>query len=483
MQACKMWCDRVMKMKPEIIEILDKINQNLRTFALTNGNLLFNQIALNSQEDYLGSMEFGKFTVYFYFDVNSDAGYYFMEKPYTEDDSVFDKNITLLTRFKFDFSPLAFSPYDIHNIIRSNEFLTLDFHEIQTVEEAEKSLSVILDFIQKNRVLISNIGTDLRLQNELLENYFADQRAMNKKFDKEKFLEDIEDSLMLREFSLTAQIDLQDSIDTFICTGNYSQLMKKSAKLEKRGKLLVFEKRYTDYLAQNGYPQPNVAVKEKRVQNKSKQAWTRVLIVVSLALGGILSLIALAFVEDFFVSKLPDGAHYLTSLSIDLPLILLAVGFGLIFARIAMLIPKLCNKTNFAMWINRGKKGILSIIPIISAVCILLAGLSIVHFQKTEWVYSQNNMIYIDEKPVKKEQIEIIHIEGYYVYDGNDELVYVSGDVNEDYYLVFDGDYDNHILCDNFELYEEFPVIFKALSQEGYTVKSYKDYDEFLNSY
>ncbi len=473
-----------MNMKSEVIEILDVINRELGNFAISNGNLPFNKIQENEDGDYVGSVAYDKFTLNFYFEQFADIGYSFMERPCTEDEPMFTKYISFLTRFKFDFSPITFSPYDIHNVIKSNEFVTLDFHEIENSDDAKQCLSVILNFIQRNIVAIRSVATDANMQNTLLENYFSDCRAMNKKFDKEKFFEDVEDSNFQHDAFLDWQVGLQDAINTFICTGNYSPLIKRSIKLEKKGKLLVFEKRYTDYLAQNGYPRPDTAVKEKRVNATKKNAWTSVVGCVSAAISLVISIIILTTAENHFIDKLPDGAFYLSSITVDLPLTFFVIGFTIIILRVLMAIPKLRIKTNYDSLFKDSKKWILKIALAVSLISFVIAGASIINYQKNEWAYLYNGEMYINEKVVDKSSVEIIHIQGYYSVDDNGNDVYLSGIDNEEFYLVFDGDYDDHILCDGLYGYDVDPTTaVKMLRQTGCKITSYKDYDEFLNSY
>lgn len=133
---------------------------------------------LMDEADYSTTIEFPKFKIHFTFDIGSSTGYRFMEGTLEELTSGFVDHNNLLARFEFSFSKLLFSPYDIHNVIRSNEFCTLDFHRISTPVEVSDCLQIILGFIDKNLIAINSIADNQQLQKEIVDNYFADVVAL-----------------------------------------------------------------------------------------------------------------------------------------------------------------------------------------------------------------------------------------------------------------------------------------------------------------
>lgn len=158
---------------------INEFNKSLQQYCLTN-SIEFVPILMD-EADYSITIEFPKFKIHFTFDIGSSTGYRFMEGTLEELTSGFVDHNNLLARFEFSFSKLLFSPYDIHNVIRSNEFCTLDFHRISTPVEVSDCLQIILGFIDKNLIAINSIADNQQLQKEIVDNYFADVVALKKK--------------------------------------------------------------------------------------------------------------------------------------------------------------------------------------------------------------------------------------------------------------------------------------------------------------
>ncbi len=476
-----------MKLKKYSVEILERINKILADFALNNGNLSFNQITKNDNKEYVGSMKFDFFTAHFFFGEEYPMGYSFMETPMSSNyDSVsLNRNITFLTRFKFDFSKILFSPYDIHNAINSHDFQTLDFHEIRTFEEAESDLAIILGFIQKNLVLINSINTDVNLQNKMLYNYFSDCNALIKKFNKEEFYAEFEeDSLDYCEMLQYLHSDLQEGVEQFLNTGSYSALVKKAIKLEKKGKITVFEKRYTDYLAENGYPAPNNNVKQKALKNKRSRNWDMGVTAFSAILAGIIAIFADIFIEEQAIKYFYGQKFYITGIADEKVFPLMIFSLFLLFRGILLLIPAVHKKIYRNEPLSNSRKYIRIVVTVIALVIATASPLITISNVKNNSFVFENNQIYFSNEPVDKSDIEIVYIEGYYIVDDNGNEVLVTGGDAVCYYMVLDGDY-NFLYCDGLlddDGYEKTEIV-QLLKQAGYTFTTYKCYDDFLDSY
>lgn len=470
-----------MKLKKNSVEILERINKILADFAMANGNLPFYKIIPNADDEYVGAIKFDSFMAYFCFAEDSVFGYSFMETPFHDGNATFGRDIALLTRFKFDFSEIAFSPYDIHNVINSHDFVTLDFHEMKSLEDAENNLSVILNFIKKNLVAIRNIATDANLQNKLLDNYFSDQKALDKKFDKEEFYEDIKLSMAAYEMSLYLHCDLHDGVDRFLCAGNYSPLIKKAIKLENKGKITVFEKRYTDYLVENGYPAPNGNRKQKRLETKSKSNWTAGITIISVVAALVASLVVCISLEERAIEYFFTNKNYIATIENEIPYILMTCGLAFLFVRILLFIPIIKDKTHYGEALAGGKTWVLKLALVVSIIFMVVSPIISVSNIKNNSICLENNQLCLENEPLEKSQVEIIYIQGYYEVDNDGNEYYVSGPDCSSYYIVFDGDYENHNFCNG--LYDENGnekyVLIKALKQTDYTVKTFKTFEEF----
>lgn len=474
-----------MKLKKNSVEILERINKILENFALNNGNLPFYKIIPNQDDEYVGAIKFDSFMAYFTFAENHMFGYSFMETPFHDENVTFGRDVALLTRFKFDFSEIEFSPYDIHNVINSHEFVTLDFHEIRNLEDAENNMSVILNFINKNLVAIRNIATDVNLQNKLLDNYFSDQKALDKKFDKEEFYEDIKLSMTAYDLSLYLHCDLQEGIDRFLCVGNYSPLIKKAIKLEKKGKITVFEKRYTDYLVENGYPTPDNNTKQKRLDVKKKNGWNGIVLAISVVLSFICSIFILTVTEEKATEYFFANKNLIATIEEDVSFFLLIIGLVLLFARVLLFIPALREKSQYGSLFANDKKWILKLVSVIAIVLTVISPFILALNIKNNSFHLENNQLYYENHTIEKSRVEFIYIQGYFDVDDAGNEIFVNGPDVSSYYVVLDGDYENCSYC--WGLFDdngfENRALIKSLEQAGYKFTSYKTESEFRDSY
>ena len=133
----------------------DALYNSVQAYANKNG-YSFSGISLDDNNDYTVTVQYDKFSVNYIFDYSASRGYSFMEG------NECDKNDLgvggLYIRFKFHFSDIVFSPYDIHNTLELTDFYTFDFHEIESPDGLEKHLRILIDFIEKNLVGINNIA-------------------------------------------------------------------------------------------------------------------------------------------------------------------------------------------------------------------------------------------------------------------------------------------------------------------------------------
>ncbi len=474
-----------MKLKKNSIEILERINKILADFALNNGNIPFYKIIPNADDEYVGAIKFDSFMAYFTFAENYMFGYSFMETPFHDDNVTFGRDVALLTKFKFDFSEIEFSPYDIHNVINSHDFVTLDFHEIRNPQDAENNLSVILGFLNKNLVAIRNIATDVNLQNKLLDNYFSDQKALDKKFDKDEFYEDIKLSMTAYDLSLYLHCDLQEGVDRFLCAGNYSPLIKKAIKLEKKGKITVFEKRYTDYLVENGYPAPDGNRKQKRLDTKKKSSWNGIIFAISVVLSFICSILILSITEEKSIEYFYANKNLIATAQEDVSIFLLIIGLILLFARLILFIPMFREKSQLGSLFTDDKKWILRLSLAFGVLFTVISPFVLISNVKNNSVTFENNQLFIENEPVEKSLIEMIYIQGYYDVDNDGNEYFVTGPDATNYYLVLDGDYENYLYCDGLfdENGYENRALIKSIEQAGYTFTTYKTDSEFFDTF
>ena len=421
---------------------IEEMNAHLQQFALSKSAVF--KPACMDEEYYSATVEFSKFKVRFEFDIGNTSGYRFMEGTLDEFNSGIGSFNGLLTRFEFDFSELLFSPYDIHNVIRSTDFRTLDFHRILKPEEIGECLKVIVGFIDKNFNAICNIADDAQLQKQLSDNYFADVIALKKRAKLSEFETDIETAMDSHETELFCATCLDNGIESFVRTGNQKSLWYSYYKKEKKNKLTVFEKRYVNYLFENDFPKPDENIVDKR-KKYSKDLTTFVVgevISILLTLGVLI--LGLLQTDNLLMKVFYPSQKYVTAFSNGIFSILFVISvFVLINFAIGRIKPRFLS-----LWAadDNKKQKRAKIAIIVSAVVLCISAVGFIITEKNTMVTADSHGIYIGGEKVGVEHtLEFIHIQGFETYDKGDNVVFEPCD---DYLAVLDGDYEGYVYCD-----------------------------------
>lgn len=387
---------------------------------------------------------------------------------------------SILTRFKFLFSPYYFSPYDIHNVIDSKDFGTLDFHTLQDAEDVAEAMKKILGFIEKNLDKIADIPGNLLLQKSLKDNYEQDMAVVSKKITADKLKENF------RRYTEKHEINLYfhghgNPTYTFANSDKYKELDKYFKSKSKKGRLTVFEQRLYEHLENNGYEPVSDEAKEsiKKQQKKSKKnLWLEI---ASYLAGGILSVLTLIAVEELTLMSFSDGLYSLLGIgeSSQFSFIVLLVSYRYIIFHIA---EALIIKKVYAS--EKDKKAEKTASAILAAICctaiILCTGYN--YFFKVCTVAVHDSGIYVGTQvkneilPFENDRVEFFLIEGYT--DPETDTYYDSYE-NKELYMVVDKDYEGYII--NYP--EELEETVKLLKEKGVNIVSVKDYEAFSDTY
>ncbi|MBE6794997.1 MAG: hypothetical protein E7533_00235 [Ruminococcaceae bacterium] len=440
-----------MKIKKNFQEHIDVLNRELKSFASRNPSVVFNEVA-NTDEDYTqGSLEFEGFTVIIRCHKNH-TGYAFMEEPLFEEtnQTTFGTvEATVEARFKFDFSPILFSIYDIHNIINHNDFRTLCFHKIVDENGIIKAIGEILDFTSKHNRFISNVSKDKNLQKQLITNYFEDERVFDKKFNEENFNSDIEENAELHEILMGIHLPIESGVYKFILTGNYKQLVKQFDKAEKKNNLIIFEKRYQKYLYDHSFQNVDESISKKMQARSKKHFWTTLLYIICFVLNAIIGLVLDSTISVFTVTHFHEGSLFLGTTNMRLELI------GLLFAPMLILVPiayktsRLKDKVNRMFFKEKYDKALICV----GIIALLLSVIMSFNTYKNHAIEIKNNTLYLDKTPINKSDynIEFVYIKGTEYEDDNGSVIYETSEGYRSLLYVFDGDYQNYYHCELFE--------------------------------
>lgn len=437
-----------MKIKKNMQEHIDVLNRELKNFATRNPSVIFNEV-VNTEDDYTqGSLKFDNFTVFFRCH-DGGSGYSFMEVPMFEDNRSAPMGCVEATYealFKFDFSQIPFSIYDIHNAINDQNFRTLCFHNIITEENAVDAIFEILNFISKNEYQINQIGINENLQKTLLDNYFYDENVFDKKLDINKFNEDIETNAELHEVVMGIHLAIQDGVYKFLLTGNNKQLVKEFNKAEKKNDLITFEKRYEKYLYDNNFPKPDNKTSHEIIQKRKSTKATKLYSGFILVLGMVCSLILSEVLTDFLVKTYHPDSLFLTCVGSGFLNLTLIFGIILIFFAFAYKLPLnfIKNKVERIF-----KKEYDKIILIIGIVLTIIGVCSFFNTYKNYGMVIKDDTLYIENQPVDEDyDIEFIFIKGQEYEELDDTIIYEDDVEYRQLLYVLDGDYENYLHCE-----------------------------------
>ncbi|MBR5321263.1 MAG: hypothetical protein IKU41_05430 [Clostridia bacterium] len=481
-------------MKNGIKKVLDKVtdkinakyepfvnvlNDSLQRYCLAN-SLEFVPISMD-EADYSTTINFSKFKIHFEFDIGSATGYRFMEGTLEELNSGFVDHNNLLARFEFDFSNLLFSPYDIHNVIRSKDFCTLDFHRISTPDEVEKCLQVIFGFIDKNIVAIKNIADNQQLQKEIVDNYFADVVALKKKAKLDEFETDIECAIDSHETELYCQTRLESGIDNFIRTGNSKELWFSYYRNSKKNRLILFEKRYVDYLFENDFPEPDKQLVESRKSFGKNRLEFVVSCIVSIVLAFVLLIFLVSAIDKIVISLFYNNQFYITTFADSIFIATLFLSLVIIVwsvtCRIRPNIEEIWFKT-----IDERRTKYINIATILSVVVFIISVFGFGISEKNTMVTTNAYGVYYNGEKVGTEYtIEFVHIQGYETYENGNTYF----EPYDDYIAILNGDYEGYVYCDGL-LSDDGSVNAEALNYikgNGCVINTYRTLDDYCKAH
>ena len=103
---------------------------------------------------------------------------------------------SIVTAFKFAFSPIEFSIYNIHNIVDDQTFVTYDNHCVYAKEDVDSTIDTIFEFIGRNSQKASKIAENGDMQEALLQSAKHDLSIVAKNVDFDRFAEYSDNNLI-----------------------------------------------------------------------------------------------------------------------------------------------------------------------------------------------------------------------------------------------------------------------------------------------
>ena len=456
----------------------DALGNFVQAYAINNG-YEYSTVILDDNGDYTATVHFGKFSVNFIFDYSSSRGYSFMEGYEIDKNDL--AGYGLLARFKFSFSDIVFSPYDIHNALKLTDFYTLDFHEIECLEDIENCLKILIDFIQKNIVGINNIAENEALQKKLLDNYFSDVLIADKKADLKIYETDVEEAVYLHEIYSHRHGYLQYEIDNYVRNNVTKGLWRDFYKYEKKGKLLTFEKRFLNYLFDNGCPQVDNSIKDRRNKSNKRNTVISVINVISVLSAILLPHLFIFIFETIIKNTAYAGRIFIASNPSNILTTLLLVSLVLVIPYLLRLIPYVKENVPYLFIVKDKKK--ISVLSKIGVILFCVVSVLLIFNIFNNVVAADINGVYYGSERVNdNEKLTFIEIEGYETYDEFDNEIY---ELSADYYVVIDGDYENYIYCEGFfdDNFNPDNTAISYVVNRGFKFETYRTIDDFHETY
>ena len=456
------------------------IKSELDAFALHNntaaGDFTFNE----RFAAYESVMPLGNITLHFFADEAIMMGYRFIEGDDIE------MLPCLITRLQFPFSDYYFSLYDIHNALGLSDFKTLDFHYLTDENMQRYAVSAVFNFITVNRAGIDAIGRDAHLQQALIQCYEHDLKLVSKRIKKEKLEKDLMKYTYSHEVDMYFHNDLADVFTAFINKGKVKELNKRLEKLDKKAKLLTFEKRYFEFLKLRGFEVPQgYLFSANREMHKTHKATTRVNVVIEI-ISFIMMMVIGVIVSGIAEEITADGRQVISSSEIlNSFWLYVFASLGLSFILQMTVGRAVCRKLG-AKNIFESNKPLSNVI--IAALCVAV----ICGYGFTEWGNGKNiaalgdNGIYIGaayhdgvELPYDSERLTFALCEGVLNYDMQPE--YQNSIDDKTLYILVDGDYESFCCTDNYEC--DLEQLLAELEDKGADIDRLYDQQAFEKKY
>lgn len=382
----------------------------------------------------------------------------------------------VIVRFKFDFSDICFSPYDVHNALGLNKFEILDFHISDGRIEFEKNLDRLFDFIKENRYQLEEFAKYPSEQEKLLNCYMHDLRVASKGIFKRGLEEKTKKRLRSHEINLFYYQALAPYFSEFT-KGKSKSLENQLEKRSGKGKLLMYEERYYKYLKSHDYQMPDEFTREKLTRLTKKESKSRLAYLVVL-LASIILCVLTSFVIRLIVEKTVFADFTILSGG-DSEMFIIPVFalVGLISITVDSIYNRKHGKTLLLPNISNKKRLVMQIICVaVLAFCLFVRvdeAFNIVGMNENQVIISEDietQSVY----DIKNDRVKFIEIQGWY----DDDEAFVE---DRDFIIVIDDDYENYYYTDLNE--EEIENAIKIIEKNNAFAEKYRAMDNYIVKY
>lgn len=419
---------------------------------------------INDKNAVTETLDFADFKVIIKFGSQLQTEFSFLEGSNVSD--------CMLVKFKFPFSEINYSIYDIHNTVDDRIFTTYDFHCLYNDGNIKAALGTVFDFIERNREKISVIQENADMQRRLNDSFCRALAAADKKLTYEKYVSDADAYETSVDTSLYILSNQDNGLEEFALHSSTNRLQKFYAKRSSKGKLLPFEERYLEYLFQNDFDAQRCGITDE-IKSGYKNSnlisiCSAVTVAVSAIIGFVLDIIAFYCTKNQIYDAYTEFSDSSRVFSIIFIILCLGV-YLLIFEPVQRLMLK---KKNIYRKRSRTGRAVYASVGII----LIIAGCVASHTDAQRCVAVNENEIYYNadgrQAYYSYNDVKLYLIEGEYYGDE-----YYETDDDKSFVMVVGDDYGNY--CRSLSYTDVKNVITKSTTVEG----SFKTLDEFEKTF
>lgn len=449
------------------------LESKINSVLFENRNILNSAVEYNEDEQRLAiTLEYENFTAMLFYLDSNDYGYTFLENENTEK--------CLITKFKFPYSDIVYSIYDVHNCVDDKKFDTYIFHCIYSECELVRAVDTIIAFINRCYSKLIAINNDDEMKARLDASFDNGLALASKKITREKLLQNPEKYYDKHDFNLYLFRSAETVFTNHINNGKTKALQRFYASESKKNHLLTYEERYLEHLFENDFCVADdelvnrVQIQEKTSGrlNHASTVSTIISIILALALNILIALIT--------ENKIEKSYYLFKDVEIELiiPLVFYIISFSAIINEpIKRIIMK--NKQGYNDEQTKDDKKIYAWLAV-AGVVVIIAVSVFLHFDYQKAVGINNSEIYYCQKLGRVERlsyddVSFFMIEGDYVGDGD----YSNTDADKRIVIVRDNDYENYYVSDYLEYISVPGEILNSLEYDG----SYYDLDSFCKAH
>lgn len=274
------------------------------TLLLENKAILSSDTVYNEDDNTLEiKLEYQGFTALLYYSDVEQRDYCFLE----------NENLakSLIAKFRFPYSDILYSIYDVHNAVSDSRFDTYCFHCLYNEQDVIRAIDSVIAFINRNLSGLTALNDNEQMKNALDSSFDNGLCVASKnKITRQMLIDNPSKYYPKHDFNLYILRSSETAFTNHIYNGKVKALQQFYKRESKHNHLLTFEERYLEYLFENDFSVANEeVVKRVKCQEKTSGYLNRVTTITSLL--SLLLGMGLTFLIEGLVKNRLEQEYYL----------------------------------------------------------------------------------------------------------------------------------------------------------------------------